>query len=120
MYNITNWKPKQLNNLIISIDQLRPHIEDTLKYPEEDEDIVRFVSSALDYSIIGKISDDKILVSELILYGEGSGTIFHRILIPALRKSTGELEAVIVWEGGDEITRLTVKDGKVNEDLIEL
>ena len=52
--------------------------------------------------------------------GEGSGTFKHLILDEALKESTGELEAVLVWEGGDSITRFIVKDGEVSESNIEL
>ncbi len=52
--------------------------------------------------------------------GEASGSYMHYVVNEALKHSTGELEAVLIWEGGDSITRLTVKDGDVNETDIEL
>ena len=118
MYNITNWEIKCLRNLIIPLKYLGEREIDRFIY--EGEDAILFYGSELDYSMTGVIKDDEIIVSDIDLWGESSGSIFHSTLIPALRKSTGELEAVIVWEGGDEITRLTVKDGKVNEETIEL
>ena len=117
-YNITNWKTKYVNKLIIPLKWLGEREIDRFIY--EGEDAILFYGSELDYSITGVIKDGEILVSDIDLWGESSGRIFHSTLIPALRESTGELEAVIVWEGGDEITRLTVKDGKVNEETIDL
>ena len=40
--------------------------------------------------------------------------------MPTLEHSTGRLVAIQVWEGGDSITRLTVQDGVVKEEQIEL
>ena len=40
-------------------------------------------------------------------------------VIKALKESKGELEAILIWEGGD-ISRLTVKDGLLKDVNIEL
>ena len=73
--------------------------------------------------IIGEpslLDDTMLLVNEVTVYGEGSGTFMREIFTPALAKSTGVLEAVLIWEGGDTISRLVVEDGKVTESDIEL
>ena len=73
--------------------------------------------------IIGKpshLDDNMLVVSEITIYGEGSGTCFFEILKPALAKSMGYLEAVLIWEGGDSISQLLVEHGMVTESDIEL
>lgn len=37
-----------------------------------------------------------------------------------VRALTGFLHAILIWERGDSITRLTVKDGVVREEGIDL
>lgn len=70
--------------------------------------------------IKGILKDGIIHVTELEMYGEGSGVFKGWILDEALKQSKGELEAVLVWEGGDSITRLKVKDGVIEETDVEL
>jgi hypothetical protein len=61
-----------------------------------------------------------LIVDSIIASGEGSGTALSWIIEPALADSTGKLVAVRVWEGGDSIDRLTVVDGVVTTEQIEL
>jgi hypothetical protein len=61
------------------------------------------------------------VVESITNYGDGSG-IFHFDYFKKewLPESKGKLEAVLIWEGGDSITRLTAVDGVVEEKEIEL
>ncbi len=52
--------------------------------------------------------------------GEGSGAVMHHNIEPALKDSRGTLIAVCIWEGGDSINKLTVKDGHVKWEAIYL
>jgi hypothetical protein len=51
--------------------------------------------------------------------GEGSGHSFDYFKREVLTKIHGHAELRIVWEGGDSITGLIVKDGKVIECSVE-
>ena len=123
-YNIDTWKTKKIDGLVVPVVPLYKS-----KYPPSkmviesyENDIVRV---RIDISEIGGISgvltsDKCIVVEKIELCGEGSGMDFADILMPALKLSKGHLEAVLVWEGGDSITRLCVSDGKVTTEAIEL
>jgi hypothetical protein len=63
--------------------------------------------------------NDIISVTKIEIYGECSGTDFDE-LRGALEDSTGKLDVLIIWEGGDSISRLTVLDGKVSHEDIDL
>jgi hypothetical protein len=58
-------------------------------------------------------------ITDLRDYGEGSGGC-HDLLTSFLETTRGNLEMVLVWEGGDSITRLIVNNDLVTEEEIEL
>ena len=126
-YNIDTWKTKRINNLEIPMSAFSDGIrEDWLPkiaggMSDSGKEIVRILLCE-GGGIGGTLSDNKkwINVISISMYGEGSGTAKSAILIPALKKSVGELEAVLVWEGGDSITRLISKNGEITEKPIEL
>lgn len=122
-YNINNWKTKKLENLVIPLKAFYEHERDDWhpsqpKIINADGDVE--LECGCDQKIKGKLKDGMLTVTEFEMYGEGSGTFKSWILDEALKQSKGELEAVLVWEGGDSITRLKVKDGILEEDNVEL
>lgn len=54
----------------------------------------------------------EVQIRHIDLSGERSGSAFTEIVMPWLRQSHGQLEAVLVWEGG-AIQRITVDDGRL-------
>lgn len=48
-------------------------------------------------------------------YGEGSGHGFEILRDEVALKIIGHVEAVFTWEGGDSVSGLIIKDGKVTE-----
>lgn len=71
--------------------------------------------------IFSKRIEDEIFICKAInCSGEGSGFTMNEILEPVFKDSKGELIAVCVWEGGDSINRLIVKDGTVEWEQIEI
>ena len=123
-YNIDSWKTKKLKNLTIPLKAFFEH-KRTDWHPKQPE-IVNAETMEIEMDcgceqlIKGILKDGIIHVTELKMYGEGSGTFKDWILDEALKQSKGELEAVLVWEGGDSITRLKVKDGVIEETDVEL
>ena len=121
-YNIDNWKTKKLENLVIPISAFfiherkdwHPKIETNI---ETNETILK---CGCEQEIKGTIRDGEFHVSDFEFYGEGSGTFYDWILEPALEESTGTLKAVLIWEGGDSITRLKVENGNVESSEVEL
>ena len=144
-YNISNWTTKRLENFVIPLSALYD-ISDDLKQrgwrpaaPKltcvsapsgifieignlgEGKVGGRLLFNSNEFPSGIDITTCKIAVSEISVWGEGSGGIFYNeILLSALKQSTGALEAVLVWEGGDSISRLLAEDGKITEENIVL
>lgn len=123
-YNIDTCKTKKLENFVIPLTALyecerkdwrpeQPKILNAITMEVE-------IEGGCEQTIKGILKDGMLTVTDLDLSGEGSGSFMHYVMEPALKKSKGELEMVFVWEGGDSITRLTVKDGEVKEEDVEL
>lgn len=124
-YNIDTWKVKKLENLTIPLKSLyvssrsdwhpdQPEIND----PETMK--IKIEGGSEGFIIEGFLNNGVITVTKIELYGERSGSFKHYVLDNALKDSSGELEVVLVWEGGDLITKLKVKDGIIEENDIEL
>jgi len=64
---------------------------------------VAVLECGCEQEITGVLVDSNFTVTEFDMIGEGSGTFWEWILEPALKESTGILEATLVWEGGDTI-----------------
>ena len=121
-YNISAWKTKQLKDLVIPFESFAELGSDRIETIIEGAKTTVIIYLSEDAGITGILSDENrnILVGEINLYGEFSGHDYGDFLLPALKTSTGILEAVLVWEGGDSITRLIVNDGEVTEQDVEL
>lgn len=124
-YNITSWRTKRIANLRLpaatlqfpaAMQQRGFHTQAVLN----PQDIVTI--TALGCEIVGFFPEHGPLlqITAIDCAGEGSGTFYHEVLLPALRQSTGTLEAVLIWEGGDTIERLLVDAGTVQELPVEL
>jgi hypothetical protein len=124
-YNISKCTIKRLENLVIPLEAFFRHeradwhpTHGTI--PDFDNPLEIVLECGCEQTIAGKLEDGKLRVKEMHLSGEGSGTFYSWILAPALKESSGILEAVLVWEGGDSISRLKVENGNVEDEEIEL
>ncbi len=119
-YNIDTWKLKKLVNLAIPLESFfksdRADWHPEKIYCKDGELILGFMSG----DITGRVKDGILYVKEIDISGEGSGGDMDEVIEPALEDSTGELVASCVWEGGDSINQLIVKDGKVEWRDIEI
>lgn len=121
-YNIDTFKLKKLENLKIPLASFYKHERKDFhprRINNDDGSLhLKFgESSYLD----GSLDKNEVLsISKIDWCGEFSGTAMMDVLEPALEESTGELIASCVWEGGDSINRLVVKDGVVSWEEIEL
>ena len=118
-YNIDTWQTKKIKDLKIPLNAFKlsnrkdwhPEIKimEPLILPEGIPVIMR---AGEDFGGIKGFmdSDHKILtVTYIYITGEGSGGFMHYVM-----------EEALIWEGGDSITRLIVKDGELTEEDIEL
>lgn len=123
--NITIWKVKKLENLIIPVASLYKHEREdwhpsrhnnddgTVEFGLTDgEGIKGILHKGLEY--------DYLEVTDIECCGEGSGTSMSWILQPALEDSTGQLVVSCIWEGESCIHRLIVDDGDVKWEVIEI
>lgn len=121
-YNVTMFKLKKLKDLQIPFDNFFIHEREDY-HPDVEYDAKENVTlHVCEGGIIdGKLNDGILYVDNIDdLTGEFSGSVFHEILEPALKTSVGEFEAVMVWEGGDSINKIIVKDGIVKWENVEL
>lgn len=114
--NITSWKTKRIINFSIPLEAVQelPYAE--IELLQNNKVSISGISEG--FELEGTLHNGEILVSKISHYGEGSGHTWDDLL-QALEQSKGSLVAVQIWEGGD-ITRLTVKDGLVDEEDIDL
>ncbi len=129
-YNIDRWKTKRLVDLVIPLiaytsaytaDRISRGWRPNIQHDYATNKITIGMGCDSDEAIVGTLTADNLIhVESISLRGEGSGTDYYDVLIPMLKASHGELEAVQVWEGGDSISRLVVKDGVVTETPVEL
>ena len=111
-YNCDVFKVKKLENFRLP---LKIFAGWTFVISEEDE----LEMSCTDSTITGKLEGEDFVITDMYIVGEGSGNIM-RILEVLFKNSTGTLIASTVWEGGDSVSRLTVVDGKVTWEEIDL
>ena len=119
-YNIDTWKVKELDRLVIPVKALCEG-NDYFNAPELNIETGMFTINGMDGTYLnGRIDSDMFHVAEIQCRGEGSGSTYRNVLLPALEQSGGALIVACVWEGGDSLSKLIVTDGKVTEEDIEL
>lgn len=122
-YNIDTFKLKEIVDLKIPVSALYLSRKDWHPTRHEDVDVTTF-RVAEDVEIEGTVSgeppDEILSVSRFSCRGECSGNAMIDVFEPAFAKSTGTLTASCVWEGGDCINRLEVRDGVVTWVPIEI
>lgn len=123
-YDISTWKTKKLENLTVPLKAFYKHPR-TDWHPRQPvitnaETNEVTLECGCEQKIKGILKDGILTITEFDMSGEGSGTFYGWILESALEESKGTLEAVLIWEGGDTVQRLTAKDGQVTTRDIEL
>ena len=118
-YNCDSWKTKEIDSLRVAFHVIESN--STLKKSDISFDkngmlVVRYIESTLS----GTFDGNTVNIAKIDITGEGSGHAWFDVFKPILEKSTGKLVAVRVWERGDYIDKLTVIDGVVTEEAIDL
>lgn len=124
-YNISKFTVKKLNGLTLPIQALYSHEKrDRQPYAphlEDPEKGIWYIKWSDTIWIRGTTEESVILtVTSINMCGEWSGIIYQEVLYPALKESKGTLEAILIWESGDSINRIIVKDGEVKSEPVEL
>jgi hypothetical protein len=124
-YNITNWKQKKCEDFVLtaeginSLQQCDDDIQVLLSGDLSTKGMpVRIVGISEGFELTGRLTpENELIVSELTSYGEGSGRVNDSVLA-ALSQSRGFYQALLVWEGGDIVELITIKDGVIRHDDI--
>jgi len=120
-YNIDTWRTKELENLQVPLSAFfKSDKKDwwpVRKWSDEKALTLIFCGAA---EILGDVVDGIFHIVEIEFCGEGSGTSMWEVFEPALKESTGKLIASLVWEGGDSINKIIVRDGQVEWEDIEI
>lgn len=138
-YNCDTFKVKKLENLRIPVKSLYKNERSDWHPERKDNDNGTVTFSIMESEINGIIKkgikdcnifnqnmkthdprNDILVVLSICCRGEGSGTTMNKIIEPALRDSKGELIVSCVWEGGDSINQLIVKNGNINWKDIDI
>ena len=115
-YNIDTWRTKEINDLRVPLASLHDLPRTTVELHHEG---ISAHGLSEGFELHGSLDGAMVRVTAITSYGEASGSTFPT-LMALLKLSTGTLIAVQVWEGGDSITRLTVRDGVIMKEQIEL
>lgn len=121
-YNISSWKTNKLENLIIPLKSLYIHEREDW-HPEKPkienmETGEVSIECASGQKIEAILKDGNLHITKFEFYDECSGPLMDYIIKPALLQSTGELNATLIWEGGNDITSLSVINGELKEENI--
>ena len=116
-YDIDTWRVKSFDGLLVPLKAVHDLSCTTVLLEREGK--VKAEGLSEGFELVGRLVGDSIEVEHISTEGEGSGHTWDEFKA-LLNKSKGVLIAVQVWEGGDSITKLTVKDGSVVEEEVEL
>lgn len=121
-WNISNIKAVKLQDFKLNIQAIRDEII-IQKGIIELSDFKIFNNTLTFFDTLeieGKIQGGLLEVTRFGLTGDRSGTIWRDILLPSFRSSIGSLSFVLIWEAGEEIERVVIKDGTVSSEEIVL
>ncbi len=78
--------------------------------------------SASGCALSGVIQDQKLILADpdaINWDGDGSGYLYHDVLIPLFKDFQGDLEAIVIWEHGDSVRQLKIVQGVVSDEKID-
>lgn len=120
-YNCTTFKVKKLENLRIPMASFYKSQRRDWHPSRSIRDDGTIELAIMESSFItGYLDNDILNVKSIECSGEGSGSAMNIILEPALKDSTGELIVSCVWEGGESIDQLIVKNGDIEWKPIDV
>lgn len=72
-----------------------------------------------DNGLSGTVERDLLNVTGIHCRGEFSGPLYSDILLPLFKEFKGTLDAMVIWEGGDTVERVSIQDGNVSTETIK-
>ena len=124
-YNISSQKVKKLENFKFPIASLYDKCKRDDWKPNQPKikDLERnlvTIEFGCEQHITGILDNGILSVTEFDFTGEGSGVAMDYVLENAFKDSTGLLQAILVWEGGDTIEAFKVENGVISQNDIDL
>ena len=110
-YNIDSFKVKKLENFTIAVKNFDKKV---FGNPEIDLDTNRvsfYGRMCEECEFEGTLENGFVVLDKINICGEGSGHFMATFGDKLLKNSTGTLKAVLVWESGDTIEKLSIVDG---------
>ena len=108
-YNIDHIECLKIEAWMRPADVIR--LRDTLDFPEDN--FLEDLEEVEQYP-------DRVPLTKLNWRGEGSGNSYYNVFLKEVAPCIqGEVEAIVVWEGGDAISGLRIKDGVPEEMGVE-
>jgi len=135
VYNVSCWKTKRLEDFCIPVSAFYAAIpkgtfvRGLCSFPiiEDVRDCMVICIEAPGFRMCGKLYEDeddeyslRVEEVEITAYGWDNGPTLDDVILPAFEESSGLLQAMLIWNGGDSIERLTVRDGRIMRDEVEL
>ena len=121
-YNISNFKLKSVS-LILPMDFKIKAFSHRVWHEIAVDVVVNewgYNENGEGFQMNGEVTEAGLIVTNLNCYGEGSGADYHELFVPLFQKFGGDLEAIVIWEGGDSIKKLSIIQGIVTETKIEI
>lgn len=121
-WNISDFKVKELHDFKLNLDTIRETIiqengvVELSNYEIFNNTLIFFGG----LEIKGQIKNEWLVVTNFDWHGSWSGTVWRDILLPSFVTSTGTMIAVLIWEQGEEIEQITIKDGVIETKEIIL
>jgi hypothetical protein len=122
-YNIDTWKTKELTDFKIELNKIYdPKSSWQPDKPVLDTGTGKFLieNACEDFEMIGTIDSGWFTVESIRCRSEGSGSFMAYGFSEWLPTSKGKLVAIRIWEGGDTIDRLTIDNGAVTIEEVDL
>lgn len=117
-YNPSYWHQTYIENLVIPVGSFYIHKRRDW-HPERTGENAQARYEVAESYIEGRVEGDHLHVKTFDCIGDGAGTAFNWIWLPALRLSTGRYGAAVVWEG-EAVQLLSVINGRVDTREVDL
>lgn len=117
-----------ISDVICPIFNAYMEAKDIIKIYEEDEEYLPEGNLIEDHyeqakSVLAddSVIDKKIILQRLWWYGEGSGRCFVEGFIEKIApKIMGKVEAIFMWEGGNDPEGIVIEDGVIFSGRVEM
>lgn len=123
-YDLDNWDTKELKDFVLPVDILDTAADwPRMQWPpSEIKPEQPLTITGHDYVenfyLKGVLKEDGFYVEEFWAQSMGASDFYSDELLPLLKQSRGYMKALLVWESGDTVQYLYVKDGVVTTEKL--